>query len=187
MKKIFSLALALIVFGGVANAQQRIIEVNKTDGTTDTYKIPNFENITFGYEEWEEYAVGTYAYHIYWNGTNNSMVTKENLSLCRSSLNPKKFKIEKWGYDTDTDFYFFYDEDVGTVIVVEQEIGDVTSYGMSYVDELSHQSWGTGQYNSRRSGDIFFFSLVYFSDSGYFGYTGDKNNNTYETFTITSK
>ncbi len=188
MKKIFTLAIALIAIVGVANAQTYYMQINKTDGTTDEYAIDEVASITHELEvvdtdEWAEYGVGTFSYNIFWSGT------KTDLKVYRNIQDPTVFKVAHWAYGSDAnlDFNFSYYESTGTLVANQSETGHVhEDHGMLYANDVSHYSGVYTTYESYKSGDVFYFSLVYYYDDNWFGNTGDSWGDTYETLTMTS-
>ncbi len=192
MKKIFTLAIALIAFVGTTFAQDEnadyYMQLNSTRGTQE-YAIEDVGDIVYGVEDWKEYAVGTYTYNIYWCASDYSEVEKSGLRMYQSTYDPKRFKIANWAYDSnaDVDFYFTWDQETGVILVDESDTGtQYIGWGEMYVIDTGKYIDGEiSDAESYKDGDTFYFSLVYYTDGGYYAYT-DGWWIDYERFEITS-
>jgi hypothetical protein len=127
-------------------------------------------------ETWTEIATGDYVYTLFFANADDSPYTDAGLALYQSDADPKRYKIEHWGYDVD--FIFTYDEATGEVLVADQETGYVhSSYGAVMVDDLVDYTGGVDEGQSYYADGVFHFAVIYYVSAGSFGY-GE------ETFTL---
>ncbi len=94
MKKIFALAIALLAVANIATAQERTktMLVNKTDGTSVEYLIPNVESVTFGESPWVSLGIGTFADAFFFEDVYNVEI-QQNID------SPNEFRIVQPYYE----------------------------------------------------------------------------------------
>ncbi|MCD8313145.1 MAG: hypothetical protein LUC24_03205 [Bacteroidales bacterium] len=123
---------------------------------------------------WTKISTGDYTFGGYYISGEQT-----GLELYQSDVNPNRYKIAEWGQTgAGEGFYFTWDQETGEVVVEDQFTGIVNpTYGNVYVDEVYHWNGGGNDELSYYSNGIFYFSVIYYVDAGYFGYG-------YETFAL---
>ena len=153
-----------------------VVAVYDTDGEFVGYTSRQFTVETPSAYTWKPIGEGNYTYALFF-ATPENHETDMKLTLYECNEDPTKFKIAPWAY---TDGFTFTMDAEGNVVVDSQPTGYwADQHGMVYVGDVSNYP-ELGEFKSLHEGNTFYFSLVYFLESGYL-----PDCVGYETFTVT--
>ncbi len=199
MKKIFTLAIALIAITGAASAQDRVMVVTTKDKAQETINVADIKQITFLEDKWNEYAVGDYYYGVDLFDASQDLDSDvfstydgyesvgKDLVLYRNNADPNLWKIADWSPGkVDFTFYYYENQDEPNVFVGGIDTGLVSEAygGICVTDYWNYWGYGDSELGAwsvyDKDNQAFIFSLVYFSPIGAGIYAEGK-----ETFLIT--
>ncbi len=208
MKKIFATAIAMVAFTGVTSAQDMILEIDNTDGTTKRYDATEIESVTFAYNPWARVARGTYTF-----GGMCFTGGLDLLPLYQNTEETDQWRINNWLSDYGGPLNFIYDEQTGDVYVPDQSTsyegatlvgddyytGDVQVCAASYLNwMLTDEPEDSYEFQSYYDAETetFHFAVGYYiwigtntiANFGYTGYTSSYRTEPWgeELFEITS-
>ncbi len=164
MKRIFTLAVALVAALGIANAQQdKLMVINRTDGSVGEFNTTEIESVTFAEAPWTSLGMCEYTEDIlasmFYFMDDGDMVCTYEVEIQENTETPGLFRLvnpygeaypfnEPGDWDDSREYYIEINAtDPDGVYIESQDTGCDWGYGRfyvwSYADYLYQYGFGT--------------------------------------------